>query len=300
MPLWLGVAVADDRPSAVVGADIATGDKSPASRLVWSDEFDVDGPPRADNWRFERGFVRNEELQWYQPDNAYCQDGMLVIEGRRERVRNPGYDPQSDRWQRKREFAEYTSACLLTRGLHQWLYGRFMIRARIDTRPGLWPAIWTLGSARRWPGCGEIDIMEYYRGDLLANAAWSGGSRRGSRWDTVKRPIATFSEPNWPSEFHVWRMDWDHDFIKLFVDDQLLNTVDLTTTFNGGRGPTAGGPAGDRVGTNPFREPHYMLLNLAIGGTQGGDPSNTNFPARFEIDYVRVYQPDDPTAPSPP
>jgi len=31
-------------------------------------------------------------------------------------------------------------------------------------------------------------------------------------------------------------------------------------------------------------------LNLAIGGTAGGDPSATAFPARFEVDYVRVYQ----------
>jgi hypothetical protein len=33
-----------------------------------------------------------------------------------------------------------------------------------------------------------------------------------------------------------------------------------------------------------------MLLNVAIGGTNGGDPSNTVFPNRFEVDYVRVYQ----------
>lgn len=280
-PLCLGVAGAEDRPSPAGGAEQVVRIAAPSFRLVWSDEFDADGAPRADNWRFERGFVRNQELQWYQPDNAFCRDGMLVIEGRRQRVENPDYDPQSERWQRSREFAEYTSACLLTRGVHEWLYGRFVIRARIDTRPGLWPAIWTLGSARRWPGCGEIDIMEHYRGDLLANAAWSGGRRRGPRWDTFKRPVAEFNDPDWSSKFHVWRMDWDHDYVRLCVDDELLNTVDLATTFNGGRGRK-----------NPFREPHYILLNLAIGGTQGGDPASTEFPTRFEIDYVRVYQRD--------
>ena len=41
---------------------------------------------------------------------------------------------------------------------------------------------------------------------------------------------------------------------------------------------------------NPFRQKHYMLLNLAIGGLNGGDPDNTNFPNRFEVDYVRVFQ----------
>lgn len=46
----------------------------------------------------------------------------------------------------------------------------------------------------------------------------------------------------------------------------------------------------DGSGFNPFKQPHYMLLNLAIGGDNGGDPSQTSFPKKFEIDYVRVYQ----------
>jgi beta-glucanase (GH16 family) len=285
LPWWLGVAGLEDSPSAAAEAQAGAPAESPAYRLSWSDEFDVDGPPLPENWRFERGFVRNQELQWYQLENASCRDGLLEIEGRRQRVENPRYDPQSDSWQRNREVAEYTSACLHTGGLHDWLYGRMIVAARIDAQDGLWPAVWTLGSARGWPGCGEIDIMEYYRGDLLASAAWSGGRRQPPRWDTFKRPVAEFDVPNWASKFHVWRMDWDHDFIKLYVDDELLNSVDLATTFNGGRRRD-----------NPLREPHYILLNLAIGGTQGGDPAKTNFPTKFEIDYVRVYQLDDPTA----
>ena len=41
---------------------------------------------------------------------------------------------------------------------------------------------------------------------------------------------------------------------------------------------------------DPFHQPHYMLLNMAVSGMNGGDPSRTAFPARFEIDYVRVFQ----------
>ncbi len=272
--------------------DVPTGaaeDAKPAPmdgyELVWSDEFEVDGPPRADNWRYERGFVRNQELQWYQPENARCEGGLLIIEGRRERVANPRYVPShgDDRdhgdWRRSRPWAEYTSACLTTRGLHQWRYGRLVMRARIDTRPGLWPAFWTLGSARHWPACGEVDIMEYYRGQLLANAAWLG-KRRAPQWDSTKRPVGELGGPDWATKFHVWRMDWDRASIRLLVDDLLLNEVDLATTVNS-----------DTEQANPFREPHYILLNLAIGGSQGGDPADTHFPARFEVDYVRVYQP---------
>ena len=245
--------------------------------LVWADEFDKNGPPDPANWTCENGFVRNEELQWYQPENAFCEGGLLVIEGRREQVKNPEYTPGSRSWRRQREFAEYTSACVKTCGLHEWLYGRIEVRAKIDARPGLWPAIWTLGSARGWPGCGEVDIMEYYRDMILTNACWLGADRR-SKWDDTRIPIEEFG-PNWANEFHVWRMDWDESRIELSIDGRVLNTIDLTQTINE-----------DGQGANPFHEPHYILLNLAIGGKQGGDPSDTEFPSRYEIDYVRVYQ----------
>jgi beta-glucanase (GH16 family) len=245
--------------------------------LVWSDEFDKDGQPDPNNWTYEKGFVRNEELQWYQPDNARCENGLLIIEGRRERKQNPNYKPDSSNWKENREYAEYTSASLTTRRLRSWMYGRFEMKGRIDTRPGLWPAFWTLGVQGEWPSGGEIDIMEYYQGTLLANAAWGTEKRWVPKWDTVKKPITDFNDPNWSSKFHVWQMDWDANSIKLYVDDELLNTVDVNDTFNAD-------------GKNPFRQPHYILVNLAIGGHAGGDPSNTEFPAKYEIDYIRVYQ----------
>jgi beta-glucanase (GH16 family) len=248
-------------------------------RLVWADEFDKEGRLDEKDWAYEKGFVRNRELQWYQPENATCQGGFLVLEGRRERRPNPGHEAGSLDWKRGREQIEYTAASVTTRGKHAWKYGRFEIRARIDTRPGLWPAFWTLGISGQWPGNGEIDIMEYYRGMLLANVAW-GSDRRGvAKWDTVKKPIADFKDPDWPKEFHVWRMDWDEQSIKLYVDGELLNETNLAETINGDPGRL-----------NPFQQGHYLLLNLAIGGDNGGDPSGTDFPARFEIDYVRVYQ----------
>ncbi len=248
-------------------------------KRVWADEFNQDGPPDPDNWVFERGFVRNNELQWYRPDNARCENGLLIIEARRERFPNPDHDPRSRSWRRTRPFVEYTSSCLTTRGKHEWTYGRFEIKARIDTRPGLWPAIWTLGSSRSWPRCGEIDIMEYYTGEILANACWAAGRRWRGAWDTVRKPVAQLGGGDWPGRFHIWTMDWDPVSITIYVDGLLLNEIELEKTVN------------DRGrGANPFTEPHYILLNLALGGTRGGDPSDTEFPARFEVDYVRVYQ----------
>lgn len=249
----------------------------PAERwkLVFSDEFDKDGRPDPAKWTYETGFVRNQELQWYQPENAWCERGLLIIEGRRERLKNPNYVPGSKDWRTNREYAEYTSASVTTKGLHNWKYGRFEMRGRIDTRPGIWPAFWTLGAEGRWPANGEVDIMEYYRGTLLANLIWAGGQR--TRSNTVRKPLASFEDPEWSSKFHVWRMDWDENRILITVDGLTLNDSDLNKTLN-------------PDGTNPYRHAHYMILNLAIGGTAGGDPSDTKFPSRFEVDYVRVYQ----------
>ena len=253
-------------------------------RLVWADEFTTNGAPDPTNWAFEHGFARNHELQWYQPDNARCEGGLLIIEARRENRPNPDaapptHQPGSTDWRMKRPTITYTASSLKTERLHQWQYGRFEMRGRIDTRAGLWPAFWTLGPSGEWPANGEIDIMEYYQNNLLANVAWGTSRRYTAKWRATKKPIATFNDPNWAKQFHVWRMDWDETAIRLYVDDQLLNEVLLKDTVNG-----------DGSGKNPFRQPHYIMLNLAVGGDNGGDPASTTFPGRFEVDYVRVYQ----------
>ncbi len=250
-------------------------------RLVWSDEFNTDGTPDPKNWKSEQGFVRNNELQWYQLENATCKNGLLVIEGRRERKPNPNYKEGSKEWKLSRAFAEYTSASLTTAGLYSFQFGRFEVRARIKTQDGLWPAIWFLGNHGEWPSNGEIDLMEYYGGNILANACWGTKERWKAKWNTSKKPMGSFGDPKWDEKFHVWKMEWDSISIKLYLDDALLNTIDVTKTTN---------PTMERGPKNPFLQPQYLLLNLAIGGNSGGDPSKTAFPTKYEIDYVRVYQ----------
>jgi beta-glucanase (GH16 family) len=254
----------------------------PGMKLVWNDEFNNDGKPDPDSWRYEKGFVRNQELQWYQEENANCKGGVLLIEGKKEKVVNPGYTAGSNDWKRSREFAEYTSSSIQTRGFHQWQFGRFEIRARIDTARGSWPAIWTLGVSGGWPSGGEIDIMEFYRVNgvptILANFAWGTEKRFVAKWDDLKKPFSDFTaaDPGWAKKFHTWRMDWNSEYIRLYLDDQLLNDVSLKETVN-------------PDGTNPFLQPHYLLFNLAIGGN-GGDPSQTTHTIRYEVDWVRIYQ----------
>ena len=41
---------------------------------------------------------------------------------------------------------------------------------------------------------------------------------------------------------------------------------------------------------NAFRVPHFLLLNLAVGGMLGGKVDRSALPAEYLVDYVRVYQ----------
>jgi len=249
-------------------------------KLVWQDEFNCSRKIDERDWNYERGFRRNFEAQWYKSNNVNCHNGILEIEAKREAVDNPFYDVASDNWRKQRKQAHYTSGSINTKGKHSWLYGRFEIRARIKTQDGLWPAIWFLGNEGKWPKRGEIDLMEYYQNQILANAAWAQAGSKKPVWNSVKIPMSDFNDPKWDEKFHVWRMDWNKDFIHMYLDGQLINSIDLFEAVN---------PEGV-LPKEPFQQPHYLLLNLAIGGKAGGDPTDTFFPNKYEIDYVRIYQ----------
>ena len=251
-------------PLAALGVSpLAQTPAPPADRLVWSDEFDRDGLPDAGKWEYETGFVRNKERQYYtksRPENARIENGLLVIEARREPF----------------EGAEYTSASLTSRA--SWTYGRIEVRARLPKGRGTWPAIWTLGTNRRdvgWPACGEIDIMEHVgfdHGRVHANIhtkAYNHVQR------TNKGNSVMVARPD--EEFHVYEAIWTADKIDVLLDGQRYFTFDKE----------AGGDA-----VWPFDKPQYLILNLAIGGSWGGQKGidDAAFPARFVVDYVRVYQ----------
>jgi beta-glucanase (GH16 family) len=252
-------------------------------RLVWADEFDRAGLPDAAKWTYEEGFVRNRELQYYtraRKENARVEHGMLIIEARRERFPNARYSAAApaSQWRRHRREARYTSASLTTRGKASWTYGRIEVRAQLPSGRGGWPAIWTLGTnigEVGWPTCGEMDIMEHVGhepGRVYANVHTRGFNhlRHNGRGGHLALPDAE-------TAFHVYAVEWSPRALDFFVDGRKFFTCE-----NDGSGLDAW----------PFDAPQYLILNLAIGGTWGGQEGvdDASFPRRFLIDYVRVYQ----------
>lgn len=258
-----------------------TPDRDAAWLLVWSDEFDTPGRPDPDKWTYEEGFVRNRELQYYTRDraqNARLEEGMLVIEARRERFANPDFRPGASDWRRSRQHAAYTSASLTTKGKASWTYGRIEVRAKLPTGRGAWPAIWTLGAnidSVGWPRCGEIDIMENvgFDPDRIHGTVHT---RKYNHIDGTHKKN-TLLVPRPYDHFHVYAIDWSEERIDFFVDGKKYFTF-----ANDGQGQD----------TWPFDRDHYLLVNVAIGGDWGGQMGvdDTIFPQKMLIDWVRVYR----------
>ena len=262
-------------------------------KLVWSDEFDKPGAPDPAKWTYEEGFVRNNEAQFYTRDrreNARVENGMLVIEARKEHfnilTEGAGGKPKATR-SRGREFAEYTSASLNTRGKASWTYGRIEVRAKLPAGRGTWPAIWTLGENRdqvAWPSCGEIDIMENvgFDPDMIHGNIHTKSynhilhTNKGAKI-MIARPY---------QDFHVYAIEWRPDRIDFFVDKSKYFTFK-----NEGKGSNVW----------PYDKPQYLLLNIAIGGAWGGQKGidDAIFPQRMYVDYVRIYQEQGSKPPAP-
>lgn len=234
-------------------------------QLVWSDEFDYEGLPDSTKWSYETGMVRNNEAQYYTDhrlENARVDDGKLVITARKEPF----------------EGAEYTSVSLNTKKTFNFTYGRIEVRARLPKGRGVWPAIWTLGSnidSVGWPACGEIDIMEYvgFNPDTIyANVH----TRDYNHMLGTGRGDKVCHEKPW-EEFHVFAVDWYHDQLVFSIEG-----VPYFTCKDNGKGE----------GAWPFNKPQFLLINLAIGGSWGGQQGidDSIFPAEYQIDYVRIYQ----------
>jgi beta-glucanase (GH16 family) len=244
--------------------------------LVWADEFAADGLPDPARWRYDTHRNRdgwyNNERQYYAAgrlENSRVENGALIIEARAERLARRQFPD----WGRQR----YTSARLYTHGVQAWTYGFFEIRAKLPCGVGTWPAVWMLPEDQSvdWPAGGEIDIMEHVGhipGEI--NQTVHTGAYNHVRGT---HRSAKFRVDDACDTMHNYQLLWTPDAIIAGVDGEAKYLFERTD--------------GDRAKW-PFDRPMHLLLNVAVGGDWGGQGGirADAFPARFEIDYVRVYQ----------
>ena len=244
------------------------------NKLVWSDEFDVSGKVDKIKWHhqtkllFGSSWANNEEQHYTnRVANSYVDDGTLKIKAIKERYKDQGHIKQ------------YTSARLNSK--FAFKYGKVVVRAKLPSIAGTWPAIWLLGKNISenggywykkgfgntiWPLCGEIDIMEpnKLKTETLATWHWHNGEKYQMNSSSV--PLSNIDASQ---NFHDYILEWDSKSMRIYIDDILVNEM-----------PTV----------NPYHEEFYILLNVAMGGNLAAeiDPEFTH--DIMEIDYVRVYQ----------
>ncbi len=238
-------------------------------QLTWSDEFEGESGtlPDAAKWTFDLGTGSNgwgnQELQNYtnRPSNISLDgSGNLVITALKENYQS----------------SQYTSARIKTKDLFSQAYGRFEARLITPYGQGLWPAFWLLGSnidEVSWPNCGEIDIMEL-RGQ---KPSIINGTVHGPGYSGANAISGSYSLQNnrFDKDYHIFAVEWDADKIDFFVDGFLYKRIGKSDV------------PGDWVYDHPF----FMILNVAVGGNYLGNPtSQTPFPQKMVIDYVRVYK----------
>ena len=235
--------------------------------VVWQDEFDgtAGTPPDATKWRHEIGGDGwgNKELQYYTDgsDNVALDGaGNLAITAQRESYMGNAY----------------TSGRLTTKGLFSQAYGKFEARMQLVQGVGMWPAFWIMGEnidEVGWPAAGEVDIMEQ-RGYQLREIWGSLHGPNGEDKDLPSTyPGAVPDDVN--ANFHVYAIEWDPDVVTFLVDEQPYAQVMRKNLPAGGKW----------VWDHPF----FVIVNLAVGGLFGGDPTDqTPMPQSLSLDYVRV------------
>ena len=254
---------------------------------IFFDDF-IDAELDRTKWNIEvTGEIYNSEQQAYvdSPETIYLQQGdgtaqgVLIIHPRYHR----GYvSPEGNVF-------DLLSGRIHTRQKFEFTYGMVSARMRLPDADGVWPAFWTLGTAGRWPQRGEIDIMEN-----AGEADWASAALHGPGYfgETPLVNKKYFLPANNVSQWHVYSSCWSPDEVVYEIDGELIYRVTR--------------PMVEFYGKWVFNDPHFLILNLAMGGiypfkTNGvrspyfGIPETTiraiqNDEIKMMVDWVKVTQ----------
>jgi beta-glucanase (GH16 family) len=227
---------------------VSSQDSTLAEDLLWSDEFDTNGAPDPSVWSYDLGDGGwgNGEAQVYtsDPSNVNVTDGNLLMTVKKNEVTG-----------------EFTSARIKTQGNVLFKYGTVQARIMLpNVADGLWPAFWTLGETYPevgWPAAGELDIMEVGQGLAITDGLVNNRVVSAAHWQyngTYATYPAWFDSPEpLNGTYHFFQMDWTPTLISTYVDNNKIWEIDIS--------PEA------CVDCEEFHQPHFMLLNIAVGGS---------------------------------
>ncbi len=232
--------------------------------LAFSDEFESESIDES-IWVFEIGaWPYNKELEYYTRDNAFIEDGYLIIEARKEKIKS----------------RNYTSARLKTEGNFDFTYGYLEVRATLPVATGTWSAIWLLPTDTRYGGylhSGEIDIVERVGYDAkLVHATVHTFDNNAVDGD----PISAYARiGRRDTSFHTYGFLWTENALQILLDGTETLRYDH--------------PEGADYTEWPFDVPFHLILNVAVGGSWGGikGVDDDAFPQQMLVDYVRYYIP---------
>lgn len=238
--------------------------------LVWNDEFDGTQLNLSD-WTHEvqsAGWVNNE-LQNYV---SSAIDGKPVTEVSDGTLKINCFKASNGKIYSGRIYAKVNTG---------WKYGIFEASIRLPKGRGTWPAYWMMPvnndwNSTPWPKCGEIDIMEevgYHANYTSSSIHCESYNHTIGTQKTAERLTSGAQD-----EFHIYRLEWTEDYIRTYVDGNLL----LNFPNDGKK----------NISTWPFNRAFYPILNLAWGGSWGGAQGvdESCLPATMEVDYIRVFQ----------
>ncbi|MFC1776551.1 family 16 glycosylhydrolase [Pseudomonadota bacterium] len=244
--------------------------------LLWSDEFETGTALDSKTWSYDLGSWGwgNQELQTYtqHPENVRLENGNLVIN-----VRSTGEGASS----------QFTSARVRTQDKLTFKYGRIEARIKMpDLADGLWPAFWTLGnnfSQVGWPFCGELDIVEMGSSGAINTGLVNRRVGSTAHWDKSGNysGYGQFIDAavDLDDDYHLFSMDWTPEKVTTYIDGQQIWTMRIKVD--------------QCASCSEFHKPHFMILNVAVGGTYTGllNPAQitATTPAEMLVDYVRIY-----------
>jgi beta-glucanase (GH16 family) len=251
----------------------------------WSQDFEniKSGNISTKYWNVNLGPAQNSnhEAQYYtdNPTNLRVQDGALTLEATKQD------EPQG---------YNYASARVDTDKKVSFLYGRIDIIAKLPVGAGIWPAAWFLPANNKYEDLSPAsDTTRYLNGgeiDLVEEVGFNPNVEYGivHTLADVSNPNGvgsynTITLPNNDTTYNKYSLLWTPSSITFEVNDQPFYSYSR--------------PAGSDYTTWPFDQPFYMILNLAVGGSWGGEDTadfangidNSIFPSTMSVQSIYYY-----------